>query len=492
MVIAKRRSKSSKDLLYEQVADRVTQMIRKGSLKSGDRIPSIRRMSDQMSVAISTIMEAYRLLEDRGLVEARPQSGYFVRPKHSRRIASATAPPEPELQRLSLKAGPVRTLQGVLDGYRAAAGSDMVPLGAAMAAPEFLPLEQLNRILARTVRDDPEIASRYEFSPGLRELREVIARRSMDAGCSFGPDDIVITTGATEALMLSLQAIAESGDTIAVESPCYFGLLHILRVLGLQAVEVSTDPRSGMSLDALEQLLDRDSTIKAVVLNPNVHNPLGCIMPDDKKRHIADLLGQHGVPVIEDDTYGDLAFDSPRPRCIRAFDHHDNVMVCGSFTKTLAPGYRIGWVAPGPWIDTVNELKLVSSLGSATPPQLAMARYLSTGGFDRHLRRQRRVYREQLQLLSDTVQKTFPPGTRATRAGGGYLLWIELPKSVDSHVLQEQAMEAGIGIAPGTMFSSRKYYRNCIRLNAAIRWSPKVEKAVATLGELATSLARNA
>lgn len=486
--MAKRKASESRTLLYEQVADRVTQMIRKGSLKSGQRIPSIRRMSQQMSVAISTVMEAYRLLEDQGLVEARPQSGYFVRPKHARRVLSATAPPEPELRRMPLKARPVRTDQRVVDGFLAAAKAGMMPLGAATAAPEFLPSERLNRLLAKAVRDDPALASRYEFSPGLKELREVIARRAMDAGCTLGPDNIIITAGATEALTLSLQAVTEPGDTVAVESPCYFGLLHILRQLRLKAVEVSTDPRTGMSIDALEQLLHQKSAIKAVVLNPNVHNPLGGIMPDEKKRHIAELLGVRSIPLIEDDSYGDLAFESTRPRSIQSYDDDGNVIFCGSFSKTIAPGYRIGWVAPGRWTELVNELKLVSSLGAATPTQLAVARYLSTGGFDRHLRRLRRIYRDQLQLLSDTVHRTFPSGTRATRPAGGYLLWIELPETVDSHELQEQAAEAGISIAPGTMFSAHRHYRHCVRLNAAIRWTPKVERAVATVGELATEL----
>ena len=483
----RREPTSSNGLLYEQVADRVTQMIRKGSLKSGQRIPSIRKMSEQMSVAISTVMEAYRLLEDRGLVEARPQSGYYVRPKHARRVVSTEAPPEPEIQRLPLKPKPVRTTDLVEHNLCGAPRPRIVPLGSALPAPEFLPTEQLNRILARVVREDPAIASQYEFSPGLRGLREEIARRAMEAGTTFGPDDIVITTGATEALMLSLRVLTDPGDTVVVESPCYFGLLHLLKWLKLRAIEVSTDPRDGISLDALEQLFAQKTEIKAAVLNPNVHNPLGSIMPDEKKRHIADLLGRRRMPIIEDDTYGDLAFEPPRPKCIKAFDERENVIVCGSFSKTVAPGYRVGWVAPGRWHDAVNEFKQVSSLASATPTQLAMARYLSTGGFDRHLRRLRRVYKEQLQLLSDTVHRTFPTGTRATRPRGGHLLWVELPKSIDTRPLHEAVAAAGINIAPGSMFSAQGHYGNCLRLNAGIPWSAKVEKAIFTIGTIAKS-----
>ena len=445
-------------------------------------------MSEQMSVSISTVMQAYQLLEDRGLVEPRPQSGHFVRPKHCRRVAIADAPPEPEMLRLPLKPGLVRTEELVMRSIQLARRPGAVLLGTALPSSEFLPTESLNRILARVVRENPAIASQYEFSPGLRELREQIARRAMDTGCSLGPDDIIITTGATEALLLSLRAVTEPGDTVAVESPCYFGFLHLLKMLRLQAVEVSTDPRAGISIDELEKLVAKNPGVKALILVPNVHNPLGNIMPDENKRHIAERMQRSGIPIIEDDICGDLAFDLPRPRCIKTFGRADNVLLCGSFSKTLAPGYRVGWVAAGRWHHAVNELKLISSFGSATPPQLAIASYLATGGFDRHLRRLRKTYRGQLQLLSDSVLRSFPTGTRATRPAGGHLLWVELPKLIDTQAFHEELAAADITLSPGSMFSAGRHYRNCLRLNAGIPWSAKVEKAVKTIGRLADRL----
>ena len=470
---------------YRQVALRVAHLIEKGALKSGQRIPSIRKMSRQEGVAITTVIEAYRLLEDQGLVEARPQSGYYVRPPHMRGLASIDAPPEPELKSIPLRAGPVRAEDDLDRHMNICCQPGVLQLGAALPSPEFLPTEALNRILSREVRRDPATASGYAISPGLDRLRAQIARRAMEAGCSLGPDDIVITTGATEAMMLGLRAVTEPGDTVAVESPCYFGLLYLLRSLKLRAVEVSTDPRHGLSLTALERLLAGKTSIKALVVNPNVHNPLGCVMPDENKRHIAELLGGRKIPIIEDDTYGDLAFQSSRPRNIHGFDQHENVLLCGSYSKTLAPGYRIGWIASSRYRETVNEMKLATTLGSATPPQLAVARFLANGGFDHHLRRLRRIYQEQLRLVSHAVLRSFPAGTRATRPAGGHILWVELPSAIDGRAMYEAALKNGISIAPGTIFSVRGRYTNFLRLNAGIPWSLEVETAIDKLGRLA-------
>lgn len=486
-----RRSLDPSVHLYDQVAARVTHMIHKGTLQAGEKIPSIRRMSEQMSVAISTVLHAYQILEDRGLIEARPQSGYFVRPKHARRVSDTQAPLEPEMLKLPLRAGKAQIDDHELLRTHVVGKQASIALGMAMPSPEFLPTEAINKHLSRVVRLTPEAASQYELAPGLKDLRMRIAQRAMECGCSFGPEEIVITTGTTEALALGLRAVTEPGDTIAVESPCYFGFLNLIDMLSLKVVEVSTDPRDGISLNDLEKLLGHKKVrIKALLLNPNVHNPLGSIMPDEKKRRIAALIRHAKVPVIEDDTYGDLAFETPRPRCLRSFDESNGVILCSSFSKTLAPGYRIGWIAAGRWHERVKDLKCTSSLGTATPPQMAIASYLENGGFDANLRRLRKVYREQVMLLSDTVRRNFPEGTRATNPKGGHLLWVELPESVDPDLLHERLTRNKIKLLSGSMFSAGGHYRRCLRLNAAVRWSPRVEKAIALIGRLAAEATR--
>jgi DNA-binding transcriptional MocR family regulator len=480
--------KGRKPTRYEQVAQRVSKLIDKGVLKPGDRVPSIRKMSAQAGVAVSTVIEAYRLLEDRGLVESRPQSGYFVKPSHMRGMMAPSAPPEPELQSVPLRAGLVRSEDSLTRHMNIDQDSKIIQLGAGLPSAEFLPTALLNRILAREVRTHPAKANRYELTPGLAELRTQIARRMMNGGCSLGPDDIVITSGATEAMALALRAVTQPGDTVAVESPCYYGLLFLLRSLQLRAVEVGTCPRSGISINALEQLLASKSEVKALVINPNVHNPLGCIMPDDNKRHIAELFAANQIPIIEDDTYADLAFDTARPHCVHSFDKRENVMLCGSFSKTLSPGFRVGWIAASRWREAVHGMKLATSLGCATPMQMAVAKFLATGGFDHHLRRLRRTYQEQLSLLSHTVFHSFPAGTRATRPAGGHVLWIELPTTIDARELEDHALAKGIAIAPGPLFSVRGRYTNYLRLNAALSWTPEIEAAVKKVGRLAEKI----
>lgn len=473
---------------YVQVARRIAELIRKGSLKPGARVPSIRRSARERGVSIATVIEAYRLLEDEGWIEARPQSGYYVRPKHFRARVESDPPPEPDLQPTPLTAGPVQAEEALHRNMTVSRRRNVIPLGSALPAPEFLPTQQLNRMLARAVRENSSLASQYEVSPGLEELRIQIARRAIEAGCTLGPDDLIITAGATEAVNLSLRVLTQPGDTVIVESPCYFGLLFLLRCLKLRAIEVSTHPRTGISLDALERLLARQPHLAAAVLNPNVQNPLGGIMPTDSKQRLVELLAQHKIPIVEDDTHGELAFEVPRPKCLKAFDTRGRVVLCGSFSKVLAPGYRIGWVAGGRWHARINALKLGTSLACATPPQVAVARFLKSGGFDHHLRKLRKSYREQAQLVGDAVCRSFPDGTRATRPAGGHVLWVQLPPAVDAFVLEQRMAEQRINIAPGPIFSARGRYRNFIRLNTAIPWSSRLESAIAAIGRVAKEL----
>jgi DNA-binding transcriptional MocR family regulator len=220
----------------------------------------------------------------------------------------------------------------------------------------------------------------------------------------------------------------------------------------------------------------------------NFHNPVGSLMPDAGKQRLVAMLAERGIPLIEDDIFGDLHFGETRPRIAKCFDRDGLVLTCSSFSKTLAPGYRIGWVIPGRFAAAV--LKIKRSMGfSATPTQLAVAEFLRSGGYDRHLRRLRAAYRDQVQRMRDHIAQVFPAGTRITRPQGGFVLWVELPPGVDSMELFEQALAAGVSIAPGTLFSPTQKYRRFIRLNAGMVWSDPLRAAVDTLGRLVHALA---
>ena len=471
-------------LLYSSVADRIAALIEKGTLRPGQKVPSVRKLSRQLHVSVSTVLQAYRLLEDRGRIFARPQSGYYVRPE------LAPAPVTPDMERAGRSATRVEVGDPIRRMLAAAADGSFVQLGGAIPGDAALPTRQLNRISAAIARRSKRGINTYDMPPGCPELRVQIARRYLEAGCDLAPDDIVTTCGAQEAIALCLRAVTRPGDIVAIESPTFYGHLQCIEVLGLRAVEVPSCCNEGISLDALGDALRRHR-IKAALVVTNCQNPQGSVMPDERKRALVKLLAKHRVPLIEDDIYGDLAFGPSRPSVCRAYDR--DVMLCSSFSKTLAPGARVGWCAPGArFIDDVARLKIATTLATATLPQMAIAQFLATGGYEHHLRKVRSFYADQVQLVSAAVQRYFPPGTRVTRPAGGFVVWVELPREVDAMKVYERALAKKISIAPGPIFSPRGprgKFKNFIRLNCSSPWSNEIDRAIATVGELATPAA---
>jgi DNA-binding transcriptional MocR family regulator len=396
------------ETLYMRIFRRIALMIEQGTLRPGDRVPSVRKLSRQEGVSVSTVLQAYTQLEARGLIEARPQSGFYVRPR-------LWAPPaEPGMSKPSGKATPVSAGELTLNILKAVRNPGLVALGTAIPSPELLPTQQLNRMMASIGRRDQSAGNSYDVPPGALQLRVQVARRALDYGCLLAPDDIVTTTGCQEALNLCLRAVAGPGDTIAVESPTYYGILQMIGALGMKALEIPTHPRDGVSLDALEYALEREK-IAACLFTPTFNNPLGCAMPDENRKELVKMLAGRGIPLIEDDIYGDIAFGPQRPRAAKSYDPEGMVLLCDSFSKTLAPGYRVGWCAPGRFQKKVEHLKFTNTIANPTLPALAIAEFLATGGYEHHLRRVRRVYAEQVGLMTAAVAASFPDGTKVTR-----------------------------------------------------------------------------
>ncbi|MGH7214488.1 MAG: PLP-dependent aminotransferase family protein [Tepidisphaeraceae bacterium] len=406
--------------LYEQVAARIDALIVAGTLRPGQRVPSVRKLADQVQVSISTVLQAYRLLEDRGRIEAKPQSGYYVRARFW------TPPPEPAMSRCTMSSTKVSTTDVSVRILQEGHCPNVVPLGAALSSPAVMPTRQLNRISASIGRRMPRLAASYDPAPGCELLRVQVARRALEAGCTLSPDDVVTTFGTQEAVGLCLRAVAKTGDTIAIESPTFYGLLQLIQLLGMKALEIPTHPRDGVSLPELRRALDGAAApVKACLFVNNFNNPLGSMLPDTKKKQLVEMLAEREIPLIEDDIYGDLGFDSPRPKSAKAFDRRGLVLACSSYSKTLAAGYRVGWCAPGRWRDEVAKLKLFTNLATATIPQMAIAEFLATGGYEHHLRRVRKVYAGNIARVTQAVCEYFPPGTKVTRPQGGFVLWVE-------------------------------------------------------------------
>jgi DNA-binding transcriptional MocR family regulator len=467
--------------LYEKVADRIARQIDNGTLRPGERIPSVRKLNTQLGVSMSTVLQSYMLLEDKGLIEARPQSGFYVR-LHKRDL-----PPEPQMSHPSTSATEVGVAELATKVHEAIMDPSVVPLGTATASHEILPTDRLNKILASIARNSGTTNNKYESPRGNPDLRRQIARRSIDWGTSLGSDDIITTFGCTEALNLCLRAVTRPGDLVAVESPTYFGFLQILESLRLKAVEIPTDPREGICIDSLKKTV-RKKSIAALFLIPNFNNPLGGCMPDDHKKEIATLLAEYEIPVIEDDVYGDLYFGSERPKTMKAFDETGNILLCSSFSKTLSPGYRVGWTAPGRYFEAVRRLKLMNTISTATLPQMAIAEMMKNGGYDHYLRKLRKAFAAQVQITTKAISRYFPAGTKVTRPMGGFVLWVEFPSGLDSLVLYRRALAKGVSLVPGPLFSPKRSYQNCIRLNCGYPWSERIEEAIVTVGHLASSM----
>lgn len=470
---------SGRGHLYESLAAEIANMISAGVIKSGEKLPSIRKLSTQRDVSLSTVMQAFRVLEDRGLIEVRPQSGFFVRRQALRQAPKTTTPPA---QPMPVAIDDVR--RRILQESQSGQG---VALGAALIDPELFPNQALQRLLSGITRRQPELIGSYAIPPGRIELRRQLARRSLEWGGELDPEQLVITSGCIESLHLALRAVTQPGDVVAIESPVYYGILNLLEALGLKAMEIPTHPQHGMSVDALE-LATRNGGVKAVLVVANYGNPLGSLMPDANKQRLVQLMAERGIPVIEDEIYGDFFHGNERPTPLKGFDRHDNVLLCSSFSKMLAPGFRVGWVAAGRYQRRVEALKAITTMSTPEMLQLTLAQFMEAGGFDHHLRRLRRACVDQVHLMFDAVCRYFPAEARVSLPQGGYVLWIELPQQVDAVQLLQLAIAEGISFAPGVLFSSTPgQYANCLRLSAGGRWRPEVETAIRRLGQLIQS-----
>ena len=463
---------------YEALAEEIALSIRSGVLKLGDRLPSVRQASISRAVSPATVFAAYYLLEARGLIRARERSGYYVM------AGAKVAPPEPEAP--STPAGESAAVDvsklvfGVLEAART---RDVAPFGSAFPSPLLFPLPRLARSMAATVQEMDAWSTVTDLAPGNAALRRQIALRYLADGVHVHSDEIVITNGALEALNLSLLAVARPGDSVIIESPTFYAALQALERVGLKAIEVPTHPRDGIDLKALAQALARHQP-KACWLMTNFQNPLGSLMPEANKQALVELLAAHDVPLIEDDVYGELYFAAKRPVHTKRFDSKGLVMHCSSFSKCLAPGYRIGWVAAGRFTQQIARLQLTTTLSASAPAQAAIADYLAKGGYDKHLRQLRHALSIQQNAMIEAVVRHFPKGTRATRPEGGSFLWVELPRGIDALAVHREALSLGVSVAPGPIFSARHEFSNCLRLNYGHPWDGKAEAAFAALGKV--------
>lgn len=470
--------KNADEYLYRQVFDLISENIDAGTLRAGDRLPSLRRMSKRIGVSIPTVRQAYIELEHQRRVESRPQSGFYVRAQSGNELVRA-APRFHE----SNKPVPVANRSLMDRVYEGLHQPDYVPLGIANPCMAKPAAKALHRAMKRIMSRAEERALSYAPTLGEAGLRRQIAFRYLDTvGSNVEPDSICITNGGQEALLLALQAVANKGDIIAVESPAYHGLLELIDSLGMLAIEVETCPEEGVTLPALRQTLDA-YPVKACLFSTTLSNPLGCSMPEAKRQELVSIIDERGLVLIEDDVYGELLFDGHRPKPAAVYSRSGRVLTCGSFSKTAAPGYRIGWLLSGQYRDTIMRLKRSYSCSSGLLQQMTLAEFMASGDYDRHLKALRPVLQQNAQRTRALVAEHFPAETRTSNPVGGAVLWIELPARIDAERLFDEAIGAQISIAPGLIFSPCARYQNFIRLSFGHPWSDKIEQSIAWLGQ---------
>ncbi len=464
--------------LYRELALELARGIEAGVYRPGDKLPGIRSTSSNMGVSPATAVAAYQQLELDGYIEARPRSGFYVKPRQRPNIdepaQTIKAPTKPKL---------VTGRERVLRLAEQANHPDVVKFGAAVPDPYYLPTRAVEKALTTSARQNRARICNYEFPLGAEKLRRQLARRMTEIGCLSKADDIVITSGCQEAVHLALKILTQPGDVIALESPTYHGHLQTADSLGLKVVEIPTHPRTGISLEALELALEQ-WPVKACLVIPNFSNPLGALMPDKNKKALVKLMARFEVPLIEDDIYGDLGFNQKRPGVLKTYDRTGNVLHCSSFSKTMAPGLRIGWIMAGHYHEQIAYQKFITSISAPTLQQLAVASMLESGQYQKHLRFIRTELAQCVSNVVEAIGRYFPAGTRVSNPEGGCVLWVELPKQIDTVALAEKAIEKGVSIAPGPIFSISQKYRNCMRLSCGVVWNRRTERAIETLAEL--------
>jgi DNA-binding transcriptional MocR family regulator len=462
--------------LYRAVAQELSDMIRGGSLSAGDQLPSIRSLCESRKVSPATVLKAYEPLEAGGLIEARARSGYYVRERQKPPMLPRTSRPKASSTRLEVSDLVFQTLE-------ASRHREIVPLGSAFPSPSQFPWPKLARYLGSSARHLDPWSTVESLPPGSIELRREIAKRYLRLGMSIGIEQIVVTAGALEALNLALQCVTRAGDTIAIESPTFYGCLQAAQRLGLHVIEIPMHPTQGLDLEALRTAMARHP-IRACWFMTNLQHPTGATLSQTRKRELVRLLAGHDIPLIEDDAYSELQFASKPEPPAKAFDKGGRVLHCGSFSKCLAPGYRLGWVAAGRYSADVSRRKIEASIATSLPVQQGIAQMLRHGGYDAHLIGLRRKLAASQLAALESMQRHFPLGYRVAAPPGGYFLWVECPGHVDSLEVHRRALDFGITVAPGPIFSARQQFKNYLRLNTGHPWSNDLDRAMQKLGQL--------
>ncbi|MEG2816053.1 MAG: PLP-dependent aminotransferase family protein [Comamonas sp.] len=466
--------------LYLQIAEPLAQCIRQGTLARGDKLPSVRALARQHGVAETTVVQAFHWLEDAQLISARPRSGFYVAARPVQLPEPSTAKPMKRPRAVSKDWLGQRVL-----GRKQPDG--MLSFSSGTPGPDLLNADRVRRAVARSVQQHRSLLCTYPDSDGHEDARRALARYAVGLGCSLDPEQIVITGGCMDSVGLCLRAVTQPGDVVALESPTHFSFLEVLQALQLKALEIPTHPRHGLSVDALQLALDTQP-VKALLMVPTLSNPLGSCMPQAERKRLVQLAAQRGLPVIEDAIYADLAEGDAMRRTLKSYDSTGQVMLCHSFSKTLAPGLRLGWLEAGRWSKQVRRIKEMQAGGQSAVLELALADLVTQAGHAAAMRQLRAAIAVRVEQARQVIAQHFPAGTRVSDPPGGLLLWLELPRGLDAVQLHEACLQEQILIAPGTVFATAGRFRHGVRIGLGGDWTPQHLQALRRVGEVACQM----
>jgi len=470
-----------KESAYITLANKIASMIESGIYKAEDKLPSLRSLHKENGLSIGTVLQAFNYLIDKGLITSQEKSGYYVSYRSGRKL------PTPQALPVSFSERTVHIDQLLHKLRRDGTSRGFVSFANALPDNHLLPFNSIKRAIQETSRDITGNYLKLEQRNGNLQLREEIAKRSFFWKGSVHADELVITNGCMEAIICCLKTVTQPGDTILVQDPCYYGIMQALEYLDLKVATIPSHAETGIEVADLKDACSK-LNIKACILVSNFNNPDGASFSTEQKKQIAAFANQKQIPIIEDDLYGELFFKGSRPDTIKAYDENGWVMYCNSFTKTLVPGFRIGWCAPGRFVHQVARVKSMHNGSTSNLGQRVAQQLLEQGTYDRHLQKFRQELNKNLVRTTALIEQHFPEGTKISRPTGGLVIWVELPEILNAAKLQEDAFNKDVTYAPGELFSAKGDYQNYLRISYCNLWETKIEKALIKLGQLFSSI----
>lgn len=459
-----------KTLKYETIGKFFEDQILSGVLAVGQKLPSIRNLTTQFKISINTATNVFWWLEKKGLVYSKPQSGYYVAniPAYQQELIEITDP--------LLKPSTLSTHELTTKVLHTINAKNITQLAISLADESYLPVAALKKAMTKNL---PHL--NYNSIQGSEILRKGIGQYSYAWGGKIKPNQVITTHGAIGALGLALKAVTQPGDIIALESPSYFGLFHLAESFGLKVIELPSHPIEGVSISSLEKVMPK---IKTAIFIANFNSPMGSLIPDENKKRIVELFHEYNKPLIEDDLYGDIYFSGSRPKPLKYFDKNGTVLWCGGFSKTLAPGFRVGWIVAESYFDDLMKIKAANMIATVGFGEHAIGEYILSGKYEKHLKQLRFFFQNNYFQLVESIAKHFPNSTKLSQPQGGLSLWVSLPEHINTSLLFEKALKQKIAFAPGRIFSLQNKYENCMRINLGLPFDNTVDAAIKSIGKM--------